>query len=269
MNKNLKHRLIVAVIGIPVLLFIFYAGGWYLFAFLALLSGIGMWEYSRMLCSGSKYAQAADVFTSLIFFLLVSGVFREKKINISLSFLIIIIQFIKFLVLLRGEKAFQKCKYWFRAFLGWCYTGILPGLIFLLNEQYGEQRYLLLLLLLIWLTDSTAYFIGMKFGRHRGIFPVSPNKSLEGFLAGIIVSWLLIAVLFLSGMQFKIIPWILLAVGAGIFGQVGDLLESKIKRTAGVKDSGKLILGHGGVLDRFDSLLIAAPMLFVMLKIFF
>ncbi|HNU97951.1 MAG TPA: phosphatidate cytidylyltransferase, partial [Candidatus Syntrophosphaera thermopropionivorans] len=115
--------------------------------------------------------------------------------------------------------------------------------------------------------DSVAYFIGMKWGRHRGIFPISPKKSIEGFIAGIIAPFIIMIILYFIGIIKSYQDLILVAVAAGIFGQLGDLVESMIKRFCGVKDSSKLIPGHGGILDRFDSILLAGSFLYCSLII--
>jgi phosphatidate cytidylyltransferase len=125
---------------------------------------------------------------------------------------------------------------------------------------------LLGLMVTIWVTDSAAYFLGMSFGKHRNIFAASPQKSIEGFISGIIAAFI---TAFLLGMLFGYtnVQIIAMAVAAGIFGQFGDLFESILKRDAGVKDSSNLLPGHGGILDRFDSLLFAAPVLYLLLSL--
>ncbi|MFO7325725.1 MAG: phosphatidate cytidylyltransferase [Pseudomonadota bacterium] len=125
-----------------------------------------------------------------------------------------------------------------------------------------EQGHLAVLyaLLIVWLADSGAYFAGRRFGGARLAPQVSPGKTWAGFLGGLAVCALLALVV----AAWRTLPWLpLLAVtlAAGLYSVVGDLNESMAKRYAGVKDSGRLIPGHGGVLDRFDSLLAAAPIL--------
>ncbi len=117
----------------------------------------------------------------------------------------------------------------------------------------------------IWVCDSAAYFVGRAWGRHK-LFPrVSPNKSWEGAIAGFVAAVLV----FLAARS--LLPYLTLVSALvcgtiiGVFGQLGDLVESLLKRDAGVKDSSALIPGHGGVLDRFDSLLFVAPLIFVYL----
>lgn len=123
--------------------------------------------------------------------------------------------------------------------------------------------------ILIWCNDTFAYLIGSQFGKHK-LFPrVSPNKTWEGFLGGI-VSTILGSVIF-----WQILPgimpyygWLGLAIVVLVFGTLGDLFESAIKRSYGLKDSGKFMPGHGGILDRIDSLLFALPMAYFYLRIY-
>jgi len=135
-------------------------------------------------------------------------------------------------------------------------------------------KYLVLLpIISAFLTDSGAYFVGMFFGKHRGITKVSPNKSLEGYIGGIVagaVFMLLYGVVLQKFVGLSVaLP--LMAV-YGLFGsavtELGDLSFSLIKRQYGVKDYGNLLPGHGGMLDRFDSMIFAAPALWVMFELF-
>ena len=123
--------------------------------------------------------------------------------------------------------------------------------------------------ILLWVNDSAAYIVGSLMAKRKGgnhkMFPrVSPAKSWEGLIGGFIVD-------LIAGYVFYRIGWtadmglvnsLLLALAAGVFGTLGDLMESLLKRTIGVKDSGKFMPGHGGVLDRFDSLMLAVPMIY-------
>lgn len=118
-----------------------------------------------------------------------------------------------------------------------------------------------LLFAIVWLGDSAAYYVGSTFGRHKMAPRVSPNKSWEGAIAGLVIA--LAATLAWSMWRFGRVEWGLMALGGvtGVAGQIGDLVESMLKRGAGVKDSGGLLPGHGGALDRLDALLFAAPTL--------
>ena len=131
-----------------------------------------------------------------------------------------------------------------------------------------HSHYALLLFVLIWLNDTGAYFVGSAIGR-RKLFPrISPGKSWEGFLGGLVIvacAALLLAPLFPELACYHRVALSLIIVGVGTWG---DLVESLIKRTAGAKDSGTLLPGHGGILDRFDSVMLAAPAALLYLEVF-
>src|ERR1700735_3289336 len=129
-------------------------------------------------------------------------------------------------------------------------------------ERSGRQL-VLFTLCLVWAGDMLAYFVGRGFGRVPMAPALSPKKTWEGALGNILGS-LLVAVLFARWMQIDVVTLMFIAGVANIAGQMGDLIESAYKRGASVKDSGKLLPGHGGVLDRVDSLMLAAPVVWVM-----
>ena len=122
----------------------------------------------------------------------------------------------------------------------------------------------------IWINDTGAYIIGSLMGK-TPLTIVSPKKTWEGTIGGIVLSTVLITLLGITIKPAGILlwyHWTAIALICGVFGTMGDLLESKIKRTANIKDSGNIMPGHGGFLDRFDSLLIATPMVWVYIKLF-
>lgn len=134
----------------------------------------------------------------------------------------------------------------------------------LLAARLAGVDKLLLALFIVWATDIGAYMLGMKFGKRKFAPQVSPNKTLEGFLGGM-VSAVLVAVIFLLFKKETVayplyVTLPLVALFSGV-AQLGDLVESAIKRQYGVKDSGKLIPGHGGIFDRFDSLIFVLPVM--------
>ncbi len=132
----------------------------------------------------------------------------------------------------------------------------------------------LLIFVLLWLNDSGAYIVGSLTGRHKLCPSVSPNKTWEGFIGGVVIAmagaWVIAewCADFFGMEGFSMIQWMLIAFSTCIFGTLGDLLESKIKRHYGVKDSGHWIPGHGGILDRIDSFLIAFPIAFLLVLMF-
>ena len=133
-----------------------------------------------------------------------------------------------------------------------------------------ELKVLLFIFILTWIFDTFAYLIGTKYGKHKMIPNISPNKSWEGFIAGYIISVIISFVLFnLDFFSNENNSTILVIIGfiLPFTATIGDLIVSQFKRRAGVKDTGTIIPGHGGILDRIDALMITIPIVFILTKI--
>lgn len=145
----------------------------------------------------------------------------------------------------------------------WLYCGLLVASIVGLRLGYGVP-WVILAFVVTWGNDTFAYFAGHAFGRHKLYERISPKKTWEGFAGGaagsvvgaLVTRWLLLP-------DLGVGPTLVIGVGGAVLGPLGDLAESMIKRAAGVKDSGKIIPGHGGILDRIDALLFVAPWIYV------
>ncbi|MGB5943813.1 MAG: phosphatidate cytidylyltransferase [Leeuwenhoekiella sp.] len=149
---------------------------------------------------------------------------------------------------------------------------VISGFVFLtLLPSHGEEfsPYTVAgLFVLIWVNDSFAFIVGKNFGRHQ-LFPsISPKKTIEGFFGGLVFACAASFFIhkFTDSLNFNI--WLSLAIVMSTLGTLGDLIESKIKREAGVKDSGTLMPGHGGLYDRLDSILFASPFIYLVLILF-
>ncbi len=118
-----------------------------------------------------------------------------------------------------------------------------------------------------WISDTGAYVVGMPFGKHKLIPRISPNKSWEGFVGSLILTTASGHIMHLLFGNIPLIHWMVIGLLIAFFGTMGDLLESKLKRNVGVKDSSKLLPGHGGILDRFDSVLLSSPIVFAYLQV--
>jgi phosphatidate cytidylyltransferase len=147
------------------------------------------------------------------------------------------------------------------------YIGMLSGSLIRLRNDFPEKigaKLVFFLVLVVWLGDAGAYYIGMRFGRHPMSPRISPKKTIEGGIGGIVVSVLTAVVIhFTFFPNFPLLHAIIAGAVLSIAGVVGDLAESMWKRSAAVKDSGTLIPGHGGFLDRFDSVFFTAPILYL------
>ncbi len=148
--------------------------------------------------------------------------------------------------------------------LAWLYCGLLVASLVGLRLRFGVP-WVILAFVVSWANDTFAYFAGHSFGKHRMYERISPKKTWEGFAGGVVGSvagalatrWLLLPAALSPGAA------VLIGLGAAVLGPLGDLSESMVKRAAGVKDSGKIIPGHGGLLDRIDALLFVAPWVYV------
>ena len=137
-----------------------------------------------------------------------------------------------------------------------------------LNTQYSYINTTILgVFILIWVNDTFAFLIGKNFGKHKLLERISPNKTIEGFLGGMFFTFTASFVLANQFTTLSLVQWVVIAGIVSIFGVLGDLIESMFKRQAGVKDSSNFIPGHGGFLDRFDSVIFAAPFIFIYLHL--
>ncbi len=156
---------------------------------------------------------------------------------------------------------------------------LISGFVFLTLIPVYEETFIPEIIggvfILIWFNDSFAYIVGKNFGKRKLLERISPNKTVEGFIGGlagaILASFLIFKCLEAYKpeltIEFTLIVWILMAVLASVFGTIGDLIQSKFKRQAGVKDSGILMPGHGGLYDRLDSIIFASPFIYAFLQI--
>jgi phosphatidate cytidylyltransferase len=140
---------------------------------------------------------------------------------------------------------------------------------FILYIENWQPLLLLSVFATIWVNDTGAYLIGVTLGKHRLFERISPKKSWEGFVGGAVAALISGYIFSLLIPQISLINWLIISEIIVIFGTFGDLIESLLKRTVGVKDSGSIIPGHGGLLDRFDSMLLAAPVVFIYLFFLF
>ncbi len=116
---------------------------------------------------------------------------------------------------------------------------------------------------MIWVNDSFAFLVGKNFGKRKLFISVSPKKTQEGFLGGLVFALIAAFIISKFNTDFTVVNWLVIAVIVSVIGTIGDLVESKFKRQANIKDSGTIMPGHGGILDRLDSLLFAAPFVYL------
>lgn len=254
MSKNLALRLAVAAVGIPALIYISYTGGYFLFAFCVLLTGLGGYELTTMF--KKKGYKTSWVFCIALPVLCVVAAYFEYPV----LYILVLSLFVSSWFVIKSQSMERFFGDLFSLLLPVFYLGLLSAFIIYLGALPDNGGKLLVyVFLIVWATDTAAYFGGRALGEKKLAPQLSPNKTLEGFFCGFIGA---ISAGVFSQLVFLKIGWFKLffmAVLACLLGQLGDLLESAIKRHCQVKDSSSIIPGHGGVLDRFDSFLFAVP----------
>lgn len=250
------------------------------YSFLAVFGTIlvfGLFEFYRMVEKDTSHAisKIFNILLGVIIFLSVflhlEGIFTSLMPIFILLYLLILIASAIFI---RRDDIFHGIIY---SVFGQVYITMPLSLLMLISYSLpadiagsGYDSVLVLaLFIFLWVNDTAAYFIGSLIGKHKLIVHISPKKSVEGFIAGIFFTILASLIFAHVYTGFSVTFWIGYAVIVSLSGTVGDLFESLIKRTYNVKDAGDLIPGHGGILDRIDSLLIAIPAVFLYLIIFF
>ena len=146
-------------------------------------------------------------------------------------------------------------------FTGTLYVGLILY-FYLISTLSDGWIWLVFMLLCTWASDTFAYLVGRKWGKHRIAPSLSPGKTVEGAVGGVLGSFLIAALVLLYNPGLSAVLVLTLGALVGVAAQVGDLVESAIKRQAGIKDTGALIPGHGGILDRFDSMFFTAPLVY-------
>lgn len=249
------------VIGIPILLGLLYIGGWPWALFIAALIAVGSFEMARIAEHMDLHIALWAVWAGEA--VMVAVLFLDSahwaSLGIAVSFLLLIFQ---------GVFAYPKVRLEEIAlgFMTVIYVGWSMCHLILLEQR--DVILLVYLFLAIWGSDSGAYFAGRAFGKHKLAPQLSPKKTKEGSVGGILCAVLLV-VLFNwylgTGALMSYAVAVVFGVIISIIGQIGDLAESMIKRFADVKDSGNILPGHGGILDRFDSIIMAAPFVYYLL----
>ncbi len=192
---------------------------------------------------------------------------KDATILLLITTIFVNLFLVKDLLIVRKIPVFEKKKYVIIIFY------LISSVIFLtlipsIRTSDGFNQYLVIgVFFLIWTNDTFAYIVGKNLGRNKLLERISPNKTIEGFLGGVIFS--LIGSYFIYSLTGSLsLPiWLGLSLILSVFGTLGDLIQSKFKRQAGVKDSGSLMPGHGGLFDRLDSIIFASPFVYAYLHI--
>ncbi len=304
--ESLAARVGIAVVAIPLILWLSLLGGYYFFLLVALISSLALYEFYTL--AEAKGAAPLKVF-GLVVGVIVNGVFLYERVQVEVfqfvadhfhfhlsmfsQHQLLSVVLLKFLLLTllvelfrtKGSPMLNVAT----TVLGVLVISLCFGTLIFLRElfPYGFPVYkffppgfsddqqiaqinrwggftIIALLASIWMCDTAAYFVGSSMGRHKLFERVSPKKTWEGAVAGFfsaIITMVAVKYLFLGYLALH--HAVILGVLIGVFSQLGDLIESRFKRDAGVKDSSTLIPGHGGVYDRFDSLVYISPIVYL------
>ncbi|WP_066635266.1 phosphatidate cytidylyltransferase [Desulfolucanica intricata] len=251
----LWQRILSALVGIPLIITVVWYGQIPLLILTGLIMTLGFYEIKNILFGDKKQ------FVSWL--LAISGILLLGSAYIyNYSYLGLTVTIILFVNLLAPVFFYPYISPREAAvsFYGALYIGLIIYM-YLLRELPDGIAWLIFTFVATWSCDTGAYFIGRAFGTHKFAPKLSPKKTTEGAVGGVLGS-LAAAYVFHLFYPAPLGKLLLLGVLVGVIAQVGDLVESVLKRQAGIKDSGKLIPGHGGVLDRFDSFLLTAPLVY-------
>lgn len=263
----LLKRVLSAVVGIPLIIMMIYYDKWLFLSGMLLLTWIGLYELKRIfLRMNLKLCDYLIYGSGMIFPLLAyyspSGL---QHVAFYLGLTLVLVAHLLFLLLNFPRYSVGEMA---SSYLGICYISLLFSYLILIRKMDGGFNYLLFVLILTWSGDIGAYAIGRLLGRHPLWPKLSPHKTWEGSFGGALSSLLAaLAFNYFTPGLFRLQDLLILGLVIGVVVQLGDLVESAFKRLGCVKDSGEIIPGHGGVLDRFDSLLFSAPTAYFYFKI--
>lgn len=263
------NRSIVGILGITGILFFIWLGSIWFALFITAVMLLALFEYYQI----AKLKKTHPIiWIGLLASLFIAYFYYyQPKIDVF-SIIVAFIMVALFIELFRNKP--NPTENFNITVGGILYIPLLVGsLIGIRNfDTANATHFTFALFISIWICDSAAYYAGKYFGKKK-IYPrVSPNKTVVGSTAGLIFAFITYMVMDKVGFikfDLDITQIIILSVISGVFGQAGDFVESLFKRDAKVKDSGALLLGHGGVLDRFDSLIIASPLVYIFLNLYY
>ncbi|MDA9339636.1 phosphatidate cytidylyltransferase [Polaribacter sp.] len=225
----------------------------------AIFAGISIWEFHKII--NFKSIASYLFFAAAVFLLLKRpdsyAVVGILGINIISSLFLIYQLISKKEITFKDNRSKMGLTIRYLVF-SFCFLILIP----FQGEQYNPYT-VLNILILIWVNDSFAFIVGKNFGKRKLFVSISPKKTIEGFIGGLVFSISTAYIISRYVTNYSLLNWIVIAIIVSIIGTIGDLIESKFKRQANIKDSGSIMPGHGGILDRFDSLLFAAPFVYL------
>ena len=280
-EKSSGGRTLVNALGIPAILFLIFLGDLPFMAFVMVVSIIAIREFYLL---GAKQQIQPQFFMGYVMSVLLAlhyyfgpgnplTIFRPGELMLIATVLVVLLELFR-----KKENGLSNISY---TLAGIVYIPLLLGTMIGLRridpiDPTMGMKLTFCLFVGVWACDSVAYFVGLNWGKHKLIERISPKKTVEGGAAGLAAACIFFYIIFRSGAlssQYSMaginsIDYVIFSIIIGIIGQSGDFAESLMKRDMGVKDTSSFLAGHGGVLDRFDSLIFASPVMFLYLKYF-
>ncbi len=269
--NNFTKRLISGLFYVLILSFGIWYGGWVYAVLFFVIMHLALYEFNKMQHQNSlfPYLIASLFYVFLNKNMLKPPLFPAGKIWLSGLLFAVFIYFV-FWLFSAGKKHTNALGI---HFLSLVYIALPFALLSRIPYSNPSGTYqgisILSVFLLVWVNDSFAYLVGKNFGKHKLLERISPKKTVEGFMGGLVFTFIVAYFLSHYFYQMPLSRWLFYAGIVSVFGVLGDLIESKFKRQAGVKDSSNLIPGHGGWLDRLDSVIFVTPYIYIYLQMLY
>lgn len=257
--SNLVTRAISGIIYIAIFLFATLFSKESFIGLITIFGLLSVYEFNKMI-------QLKSLIPYLLLLLLAYFTYTQPKVELIWVILsLTLICAIRLIAYLYSEKENYPTHNFEKIDLAIRY--IVFSFLFLFLIPFSKSSYnpniIIGILIIMWTNDSFAYLVGKNFGKNKLFERISPRKTIEGFIGGLIFAVIAGVIISKYFTQYSLLNWIIIAIITAVFGTVGDLIESKFKRRANVKDSGNIMPGHGGILDRLDSLIFAAPFVYL------
>lgn len=257
-----KTRLISGIVLVVIALATIISGSWILFFTLLAVSLIGMRELYKVMKVSDEHVTVLELvgyLGAVLYYIAMKADFGNYgTMAIIISMILILFVYVFGYPKYHAEQVMA-------AFFGVVYVAVMLSFIYLTRSLPDGKFLVWLIFLCSWGCDTCAYCVGMLIGKHKMAPVLSPKKSIEGAIGGVAGAALL-GVIYAAATQGKMAEYALICAVGALISMVGDLAASAIKRNQNIKDYGKLIPGHGGILDRFDSVIITAPVIYYLAK---
>ena len=261
--KEVIVRFLSGVLYISIFLFsLFMSREWYI-GLLFILAVITLNEFLKLV---NLKGIIVYIILAISFYFLCYKEINSSIILILLSVTILVNLFlIRDILVLNKTSLFKSKRYFciiFYIISGFVFLSLIP-----FTNKVFEPKIILGIFILVWTNDTFAYLVGKGVGKRKLMEKISPKKTIEGFFGGMAGALLASFIFFKFTSIYNLIFWLFLALLVSVLGTIGDLIQSKFKRLAGVKDSGNIMPGHGGVYDRLDSIIFASPFIYLFIII--